>query len=159
MKNHGELVQPPRPLASLILQQIDGGQLTVQALRGKWTLVYLGGAACLDTCNELLYHLQQIRWALGEDMQRVQRLYLVPDDADAAELRSLARRYPGMLVTTADPGMRAQIEDQFGSSLAEGPVIYLVDPLGNVMMRYGPDLDAKGVLQDLERLLKVSRVG
>lgn len=161
--NKGVLIQPPRPL-NLPAGLVDvGGEPLSQSFPGrKWTLVYLGEATCGAACREKLGALQQIRIALGENMRRVQRLFLATGAADDAGLQQLKADYPDMLAARLSSEQTGELEPVFGVEGAPVPGagnIYLVDPLGNLMMYYRPDADPRDVIQDLQRLLKYSHIG
>ena len=158
--NYGALVRPVRSVSGLALQDVTGKPLGADALRGKWTMVYLGPAECAAACREALYKMRQVRLALGEDMHRVQRMFVLAGSHPTAELESLIRgEYAGtMLVMTPDsPALRKEVLSQFGGT--PGAAVYLVDPRGDLMMRYAPQVPAKGMLKDLQRLLKASWIG
>ena len=161
--NHGELIAPPRPLEGFTLQRVDGTALDAAYLRGKWTLVYIGPADCAEACRRAIYYMRQVRLALGQDADRVQRLFVPADPAQAAALRDFLEDYPGMTVAS---GTEAELQEFLGRFIAAiGPRraapgrVYIVDPLGNLMMTYPPDAAPKGMLKDLQRLLRVSQVG
>ena len=133
--NYGELIAP-RP---------TGGPL--EPFKGKWVLVTFDAAACDSACEKKLYVVRQVRRTQGKDAERIERLWLVTDGAKPR------------------PELLAAIE---GTRLATGPLdfpgdriasIYLVDPLGNLMMRFPGDPDPAKMIKDLERLLKYSRFG
>jgi cytochrome oxidase Cu insertion factor (SCO1/SenC/PrrC family) len=161
--NKGVLIQPPRPLSLPAgLVDVAGEPLNRSFPGRRWTLVYLGGAACGASCREKLDALQQIRIALGENMRRVQRLFLASGAADDAGLQQLEADYPGMLAARLSSKQAEELDPMFSVEGAPAPVdgnIYLVDPLGNLMMYYRPDADPRDVIQDLQRLLKYSHIG
>lgn len=140
--NYGTLIEP-RPLAAPELA----------ALRGRWVLVQLDAAACDAGCEKKLYYLRQVRRAQGREMQRVERLWIV---TDAAALRP-------ELVAAIEGTHIARDQGQLAAAFAaEGTVrdhIYLVDPLGNLMLRFPRDPDPSKMVKDLERLLKFSGFG
>ena len=137
--NYGELI-PPRPVPGAPLEK----------LRGKWVLVTFDAAACDAACEKKLYYMRQTRRAQGKEQLRVERLWLLTDagkprpellpaieGTHIAPAGDLAKAFPG------DPAQH----------------IYLVDPLGNLMLRFPPDPQPKGIIKDLNRLLKYSRTG
>jgi len=161
--NKGVLVQPPRPL-NLPADLVDvGGEPLSRSFPGrKWTLVYLGESACGAACREKLDALQQIRIALGENMRRVQRLFLAGGAVDDAALQQLQAEYPGLLVARVSSKQAAELDPVFsveGDPVPGAGNFYMVDPLGNLMMYYRPDADPRDVIQDLQRLLKYSHIG
>ena len=152
--NHGTLVQPVRQLSAARFTHVDGSPLASGYLAGRWTIVHLLDGDCRQSCLEALTRSHQVRQALGDDMQRVQLLLVIQPAADAAT----ARMPPAVTLATADGDWLA------GLSLARAPAghnlrIYVVDPQGYLMMRYDQDVDRRGLLADLERLLKISKIG
>jgi hypothetical protein len=135
--NYGELL-PPRVVAAPPLE----------ALRGKWVLVSFDAAACGAHCEKKLYFMRQARRAQGKEMERVERLWILTDSgAPRAELLvSMEGTLVGRMSSQGFPG---NAKDH----------IYVVDPLGNLMMRFPRDPDPSRIIKDLQRLLKLSRVG
>ena len=132
--NYGELVTPQAVAAP-----------GLDKLRGKWVLVMADAAACDAYCERKLYFMRQVRRAQGKEQERIERLWLLTDDGK-----------PRPEVLAAIEGTRTQ--------RANVPVflkdhIYVVDPLGNLMMRFPRDPDPSRMIKDLQRLLKYSRIG
>jgi len=158
--NHGELIQPPRSLPQTELATPDAGKLPADLLHGKWTLVYIGDGKCDERCREALTLIRQSRLALNDDMARVQRLFVVTGDCcDSSYLESEHR---GLIVAVLDERAGA-LRDVFAEvtpePLEQAGRIYVVDPLGNLMMSYARTAEPKGLLEDLKKLLKYSRIG
>lgn len=152
--NHGTLVQPVRQLSTARLKHVDGSPLDSGYLAGRWTIVHLLDGDCRQGCMQALTRSRQVQQALGDDMQRVQLLLVVQPAVDAAT----ANMPPAVTLATADGDWLAEL------SLDRAPAghnlrIYLVDPQGYLMMRYDQDVDRRGLLADLERLLKISKIG
>ncbi len=159
---HGELLQPARPVGDADLKGAEGTSFRLGALRGKWVLVYFSSLPCNEACQNNLYKMQQVRLTQGRDAPRVERVLVVADAAVPA-LRDLAQRYPGLLAASAAPGVVQKLAREFVSSQgtafdAPGRV-YLLDPLGNLVLSYAPDADPSGMRKDLARLLRLSQVG
>lgn len=151
---NGELVHPARPLGDFELAGAAGhAALDDEALHGKWTLAYVGGATCDERCVETLWESRQVRIRLGRDADRVQRVYLLAGADEPADAGFLAAEHPDLRVARADDGVLAT----FGAAAAGQ--LFVIDPLGNVMMRYPADAPPKALLEDLKRLLRVSRIG
>jgi hypothetical protein len=132
--NYGDLVAP---------RAMSGAPFA--ALRGKWVLVSADAGVCDAYCERKLYFMRQVRRAQGKDMERIERLWLVSDGgAPRAEL--LAAIEGTRVVALEDP---AFTRDH----------IYLVDPLGNLMLRFPRDPDPSRMIKDLQRLLRYSRIG
>lgn len=156
--HHGELLDPAQPLPALQLRRLDGEPLELETLHGHWTLAYLNDTGdCSQSCRDSLYTMRQTRLALGKDMTRVQTLLLLDREPEPTLRDWLAREHRTMIKGLADADMRALFSRPFPAGGGQG--VYLIDPLGNLVMRYGPDTDPEGLLKDLERLLKYSKIG
>ncbi|MFN2308291.1 MAG: SCO family protein [Gammaproteobacteria bacterium] len=150
--NHGTLVQPVRPVDTVDLVDAAGAALEPDLFRGEWTLVYRLAGECDAVCHQVLYVLRQVRLAQGKNIDRVRRLLLLDAVQTPPWVGEVQTHYPGLHI--AHPN-RAGGADRFP---APGR-IYLVDPLGNLMMEYAPDAEPRGLIKDLERLLRISYVG
>jgi cytochrome oxidase Cu insertion factor (SCO1/SenC/PrrC family) len=161
--NKGSLIQPPLPLTlPADLASATEQPVSQEFLGGKWTLVYIHDAACDEPCRNRLYQMRQVRLAQGENLRRVQRLFLVTGASDSTDLSTILADYPDMAAARLSPDQAAAIAPMFsveGISMQGADNIYLVDPLGNLMMYYPPDIDPRGMIQDLQRLLKYSHIG
>ena len=163
--NTGDLVNPARPLPSLALPRLGPGNTNPNFLKGKWTFLYVASGPCSDACLKRLYDTRQIRIALDRDMNRVQRVLIA--DADCCDARFMREQHPDLITVRDDataapllallPGLEAQSASGTGASRA--PRVYLIDPLGNLMMSYAPEAKAKGMLEDMKRLLRLSSIG
>jgi hypothetical protein len=158
---HGELVSPARPLPALALPKPDGTTTTADFLRGKWSLVYVGDGGCGQACQATLHDSRQVRLALDKDTTRVQRVFLYGGSCCAPGW--LEREHPDLIAASVAGADAQPLLDMFrlgpgGDPMTEGR-LYVVDPLGNLMMSYGQGAAPKGVLKDLERLLKLSHIG
>jgi len=151
--NYGELLQPT-PVASIELPLLSGEPFRFEQLRGRWVLVTAGGGACNAGCVRRLWTLRQVRRALGQDAARVERVWLIDDAATPdADLREA---YAGTwMVRAGERGVLNALPD-IGSN---DDSIYLIDPLGNLILRYPSAPDAKAMIKDLARLLRYSRIG
>jgi cytochrome oxidase Cu insertion factor (SCO1/SenC/PrrC family) len=153
--NHGELIAPVRPLPDVTLQDVDGVTRS-HVFHGKWTLVYVGGGACDADCRTTLVFMRQTRLSLNNEMTRVQRVLLAA--GDCCNRAYLAGEHPGLIALDASQTLAQPLLAQFpGDGRAQG--LYVVDPLGNLMMRYDARLPPKGLLEDLKRLLQLSHIG
>jgi hypothetical protein len=153
--NAGELIAPPRPLPSLSLPLFGPGNTAPDFLKGKWTLLYVLQGACGEACQKSLYDTRQVRTALDRDMNRVQRVFIA--DIDCCEARFLREQHPDLVAIrrdAADAPLLALLPHH-----AEAPPLYLIDPLGNLMMSYPADAKPMGLLADLKRLLQLSSIG
>jgi hypothetical protein len=164
--NAGELVNPARPLPALALPLWGPGDTDPNFLKGKWTFLQVAQGACGQQCLTRLYDTRQVRLALDRDMNRVQRVFVA--EADCCDAQLLHEQHPDLI--TLRGGARAAAllallqgeassTPAMGSRPAEAPRVYLIDPLGNLMMSYGAGVKAKGMLEDMKRLLRLSSIG
>ena len=159
----GQLVNPARPVTAATLRAPDGSELPTDLVRGRWLLLYIDNTACDAVCERNLYNMRQTRLAVGEDTHRVRRLLVVTDGPPGAPLKQVLANYPGLAVATAEqPSMEAflaQFHVTPGDDPARAQRLYILDPFGNLVLFYAPAADPKGMLEDLERLLKASQIG
>lgn len=150
--NNGTLVQPVRPVTAAGLFDAEGAAVNAEYFIGKWTLLYRHTGACDAACQKAFYTLRQVRLTQGKNIDRIQRLVLLEDAAMPAWVAESAAEYPGMDMLRAEDMAAA-------NAIAVPGRIYLIDPLGNLMMEYALDAEPRGMMKDLERLLLVSYVG
>jgi hypothetical protein len=143
--NHGILIQPPRPLPA------TGGLFT-----GKWSLVYVGAGDCDAACRQGLYVMRQTHLGLGHLLPRVQRVFIVTEQCCDRAL--LEREYPGLITLEPPASERAALLAQFPAA-ERAATLYIVDPRGNLMMRYDERANPRGLHEDLEKLLSLSHIG
>jgi hypothetical protein len=141
--NHGELMQPPRPLPG-----------APQSLQEEWSLVYIGDARCDDACRETLTFGRQVRLALNKEMTRVRRVLLATEGCCTNEY--LATEHTGLVVE--DASAATALLAQFPEA-DRARSLFVVDPRGNLVMRYDARNEPKGLLTDLKKLLKLSHIG
>ena len=160
--NRGVLVHPARPLtlpADMLVADVPANDYIL----GKWTLLYIGDADCDDVCSGNLYKMRQVRIAQNENMKRVQTLYMVLGDGLQDALgEMLASEYSNTDVALAPAELAEQFSAEFligGVSMDAAERIYFIDPLGNLMMYYQADANPSGMLKDLKKLLKYSKIG
>ena len=145
--NYGELLLPPRTITAQPLGLDGGGRFDFSGLLGRWVLTVSDSGSCLPACADKLIAMRQVRLALGRDAVRVTRVFVI-DDLTPPDLEAL-RPFEGTIVALTPPGMRLP-----PGAANDRAHIYLVDPHGNVMMRWAIPLDSRAMLRDLQRLLK-----
>ncbi len=157
---HGALIAPPRPLPAWDLVDQEGA---ATPLHGKWTLVYPLNGKCGEDCLRNLYRMRQLRLAVGKNAGRVQRAVLVVNGDRNAVTVEQWQDYPGQLLLFPENMDGDALRSLFALSAGDRPFagerLYLIDPLGNLMMSYARTADPKGIIKDLSRLLKYSRTG
>ena len=154
--NCGHLIQPTRGLPALPLRTLDGQAVDAQSLRGQWLLLALGPASCDEACQQRLYLQRQLREMLGRERDRVDKLWLVTDDAPVpAALRAALQSDPTLQVLRVPrEALAAWLQPDAGRALEDH--LYLVDPMGEWMMRMPAEPEPARVKRDLERLLRAS---
>jgi hypothetical protein len=154
--NHGELIEPPRPLPPGALPQVSpAGAAALAPWHGKWTLVYIGGGDCGGECRASLIVMRQTRLALNTDMTRVQRVFLV---SGACCDRAWLGQQAGVSVLDATGSAGAALLQSFPAA-QRSHTLFVVDPLGNLMMSYDARRNPRGLLEDLKKLLRLSQIG
>jgi hypothetical protein len=150
--NYGELILPPQSLAGIAFARPGGTALRFEELREQWVLVAADSGACEARCAEKLHMTRQVRLALGRNASRVARVFVAADGRmpDPATLAPLE----GLIVAVAPQGSGTA-----AGAAGDRAHIYLVDPRGNVMMRWPAQPDFRRMLKDLELLLKASQIG
>lgn len=148
---HGILIGNPSSLAGETVPLPDGA---TAAFIGKWSLLYVGNGNCTGGCQQALYQLRQVRRALGRDMSRVQRYFITTGSTPDAELMHGA--HPDLIVIdgTVTGGKILAALGDYGEA-----DVFVVDPLGNVMMRFPAGTSMKDMHTDLSLLLKASTIG
>lgn len=151
--NYGDLLKVT-PLQQTAGNTFDGHPFNLDALRGKWVMVHVGPARCDAACARQLYLMRQTRIAQGKEQDRIERLWVMTDSGTPDAL--LLQAHPGLNVwRPADAGFVTQ----FPAAQGRAAHIYLVDPLGNLMLRFPAQVDPKGMMKDLRLLLKASQIG
>jgi hypothetical protein len=155
-RNYGELITPQRPLPTFHVTTANGAAVPVTSLKDQWLLVSVAGGACDAACQQHLYFQRQLRESLGREKERVDWIWLVNDEVPTPV--ALEPALKGATVLRINPSDLTQwFEAAPGQQLADH--LYLVDPMGNWMMRFPAAMDAAGAAKakvDLERLLRAS---
>lgn len=155
-RNFGDLIQPVRPVPDQIVMGPGGEPRNLQSLKGQWLLVSTSGGACDAACEKHLYLQRQLRESLGKEKDRVDWVWLVTDDAPIREALRPALK-DATVLRLGELQLSQWMSPAVGHLLSEH--LYVVDPMGNWMLRFPAQLDVAGAAQakrDLERLLRAS---
>lgn len=155
--NHGTLIIPAIDIKSLALRDAQNLPV-VNHLHGKWWLLYLTANPQDPLAQRNLYYMRQIRQATGKNRDRVARA-IVTTGATPGLNQWLNSHYPDTSLLIISPEKIAELQITTKKLALLRGSLYLVDPLGNIMMLYSSDAAPKGILKDLERVLKVSQIG
>jgi len=154
--NHGTLIQPVQPMpeaGALPLRNLQGAPVLPTSLKGQWLLVSVAGGACDATCEKDLDLQRQLRASLGRDKDRVDRVWLVTDDAPVRE-SLLPAMQQATVLRVPQAELARWLQPEAGHAL--GDHLYLIDPQGDWMMRFPANVDFTKAKRDLTRLLKAS---
>ncbi|MGD2054962.1 MAG: hypothetical protein PVG45_12755 [Gammaproteobacteria bacterium] len=157
--NKGELIQPVIDIEALGLVDDNNAvpsrdDLTIH----KWQMVYFAGASCDQECNDALYKIRQVNTAVGKNAYRLRRLIVHLDKPDAAFLDLIEKEFPDARRLYGEPQKILAAMQTLDPEL-NADDIYLVDPIGNIMMRFTRDMPGKWIIHDLNKLFKVSQIG
>lgn len=148
--NHGALLQPIVNVTEVLPDTAIAAHVGT-----SWLLIYVNEGDCDDACGQALYTLRQSRLMLGNDMDRLERVFLHGESAPDTVF--LADEHAG-LITLKDGSLTELLENKKPADLAAGGY-FLIDPLGNLVMYFRPGLDPGEMVEDIEHLLKLSRIG
>lgn len=155
-KSYGQLINPQRPMPTVAAKRLDGTTTQLQSLRGQWLLVSIAGGECAAPCETHLYIQRQLRETLGREKDRLDWVWLIPDDAPLASDLQKRLASPDLKGFTA---LRVAPQD-ITTWLGEGTTrLYLVDPQGDSMMRFPENMTTEGAAKaksDVNRLLRAS---
>lgn len=153
---YGELIQPQKDIPQVTVKNLQGEAVPLLSLKGQWLLVSVSSGACSERCQQNLYFQRQLREILGREKDRVDRVWLITDDLPMPEtllpsldMVQVLRMDEKALQSWISPAKDQQLQDH----------LYVIDPMGNFMMRFPANMDVPGASKakrDLERLLRAS---
>lgn len=162
--NYGELIQPQRPMpeaAALPLTTLDGQPFDLNSLRGKWLLVSADDGACPESCVEKLFILRNSHASQGKNVERLARIWFLMDDATVTD--QIKEAYVGTNMLRADPEkLAAFLAPEASAAEREAALkapMWIIDPLGNLMMEFPANADPVSVRDDIRKLIRNSRIG
>jgi hypothetical protein len=156
--NYGDLIEPQRPAPALVLRKLDGTPFDLSVLRGSWVMLTVDRAECSDSCRTKLWNMRQVRTATGKERDRIARVFLIVDDAPTTTL--ILREFDGthfLRASAAELRAFLALPAQRGAQLEDH--VWLIDPLGNLMLRWPVAADPSRMRKDVDRLLRASRIG
>ncbi len=148
--NNGELLEPT-PFADVVLSRSGGGRFAFSELGGRWTFVSIDDASCDDYCLRKLYLMRQIRLTQGKDAERIERVWLIRDGKQPSPQVILEYQGTNAIVLAAGASL-----GRFPSDGSVTDYIYVIDPFGNLMMRFPHDIDPSRIKKDIAKLLRIS---
>ncbi len=163
-KNRGNLVRPAKELKNIELQYVaDKSPYKLVNQEHLWLMVYIGAGECDDKCKRQLVVMRQTRLAQGGEFTRINRLYVMLDRQSDQFMKEVKEYHPGLAIVNGSKAQTENIISQFylddQVAVGQSNRIYIVDPIGNLMMYYDFDARAADIAKDLARLLKASQMG
>ena len=154
--NYGTLVLPTRSMPALTLTTLDGAPVAAASLRGQWLLVVVGPSACATACKQRLYMQRQLREMLGRESARLDKVWFITDEAplSSALQEVIGGKAPLTALRVPRDAVARWLVPAEGRALEDH--LYLVDPMGEWMMRMPPGPDPGRVKRDLDRVLRAS---
>jgi len=155
--NYGDLLDPRNyPIPQLGATTLDGQPAALDAYKGKWIMLQADDANCPDACKEKLLDMRQVRLMQGKEMDRIERVWLITDEQPLDTL--LMREYDGThMLRVKRAALASWLPVEAGGALAD--YIYIVDPLGNLMLRFPKKPDPYKMKKDIAKLLTASSIG
>ncbi|WP_229459291.1 SCO family protein [Massilia cavernae] len=155
--NYGTLLDPrAHPIPPLGAATLDGKPSGLEAYKGKWVMLNVDAGACEQACRDQLVQMRQLRIMTGKDRERVERVWLITDNTPLDTMLMKVIEGTDMLRVQPDAVTKWLPVEQGGSAADH---IYLIDPLGNLMMRFPKNAEPNKVKKDLGKLLKASAIG
>ena len=155
-KSYGNLVQPPKSLQIPALKDAQGKEFKPVQWAKIWSIVTVDSTGCAVQCAERVHMLKQVHTSLNKERDRVQRVLLVPTDTGLQAYAEIQKKYPDVIILAGTHTEMTNFAAEFNANKGS---VFLVDPLGNLMMSYPDKFDPKGLRSDLVRLLKNSWAG
>lgn len=164
--NQGQLITPPVAFSGLAVRDNQDRALSADVTKTKWWLLYVMPAQCESACRNRLFQMRQTPVALGKDAERVRQLVVLTTPLSTETTALLAREFPGFLQVHADTQAVDKAFARVTTDAAQAGHLYVMDPMGWMMLFYAPEADektsiikAEDILMDLKKLLKASRIG
>ena len=159
--NHGEILKPIVHIASFKLKDENNELIPQDDLTYKWRLISFVGKDCDEPCETRLFDTRQIHTLLAKNQHRLMRMFVHLEPAGDSLIKLIEQTHPNVIHVNGDADT---IIDALGANVREGAGImnnetYIMDPMGNVMMRFTQDQPNKEFLYDLKKLLKASQIG
>jgi hypothetical protein len=155
--NYGTLLDPRNfPMPQLGASTLDGKPIALDAYKGKWLMLQVDAADCQESCKTKLLDMRQLRLMQGREMDRIERVWLITDDKPVDTI--LMREYDGTRMLRAKrDALNSWLPVEPGSTVADH--IYVIDPVGNLMLRFPKNPDPYKMKKDIYKLLTASSIG
>jgi peroxiredoxin len=162
--NYGALIDPRQyPIPAMASTTLDGKPARLEDYKGKWIMLKVGPSDCQQECQDQLFAMRQLRTMQGKEMERIERVWLITDEQPLETM--LLRVNDGTRMLRAPGAVLEKWLPLEGGGDRASDHVYLIDPLGNLMMRFpkgavSSDIEkVKRVHKDIAKLLKASAIG
>tara|TARA_Y100001935_G_scaffold26898_1_gene20404 strand:- start:631 stop:1206 length:576 start_codon:yes stop_codon:yes gene_type:complete len=153
--NYGSFINPILNISDTEFVNYNGNTRLINDLKDKWTLIYNMPLECNSDCMEEIHLIRQVNIALGKDMNRLQRILLIPQSIQQVSLQKILTEYPKLIIVKKDNSSFPQTIKKIDNNF----VLFLSDPLGNVILGYEKKFKGKKLLKDIKKLFKLSKIG
>ncbi|WP_230020597.1 redoxin domain-containing protein [Massilia sp. Bi118] len=155
--NYGTLIdQRAHPIPAMATTTLDGKPAALEQFKGKWIMLMAAPGACDEACRKQLFAMRQLRTMQGKEMERIERVWLITDSEPLDTI--VIREFDGTHMLRADAqAVKNWLPVDPGTGVSDH--IYMIDPLGHLMMRFPKDPEPRKVHKDIYKLLKASAVG
>ena len=156
--NHGDLIQPVVQIEDLSLTDSNGRPMSKEELVRHWKMLYIAGKNCDSDCQQSIYNMRQINKALGKNASRFKHMIIHTEAMSSEFMQLTENEYSTALHSYGSIEKLSEKLSKLDAKQSNNP-IYIMDPLGNIMMKFKHGTSPKLILKDLNRLLKISRIG
>ena len=162
-RNQGDLIDPPRPLTNVQMIAADGSSVDLNTFYGRWTYLFFVDDECNDSYMKLSDSIERVRLSQGKNNKRIRLIVVTLNPDSLPSLSEIRVAMPQTVVLALESSKRERFLSQFisqtGALTQQPSKIFLVDPLGNLMMSYPVQSEATDLRKDISRLLRASRIG
>lgn len=154
--NKGHLIWPPTEISALGTHSQSASAIIKD--EQKWFLLLSGKGECKERCMDLLHTMRQVHISMGRELDRVGRMVI---GSETAQREALLKQYPKLQIADLKPALQNKVAEALSGDTApvDTWVVWLVDPLGNVLLRYDATHTGYDMINDLKKLLKLSNIG
>ncbi len=158
--NNGDILEFIFTLEKFSHQDTTGATFSNIDIEKVWTLVHFVNGDCDQNCSQSLYNTRQLRISLGKDIDRLNRVVILTPQGQTDSNQRMWASHPDLRVLIANQnGVKSQIQRNISDITIEDTALFLIDPLGNVMMHFSAKLTPKEIKKDIRKLFKLSHIG
>ena len=156
--NNGDLINPVVDIQSLKLMDDAGNKIEREIFTKKWRMMLIVSNRCNEECKSSLYNMRQLNIALGKNYDRFRHMLIHTEKMNIELAELIHTEYKDALHAYSSEDILTNALKESNTNIFSNS-IYIMDPIGNIMMLFKPGMDPKVILRDLNRLLKISQIG